>query len=399
MINYEIYDQAITWLDETQSRFPATKPANNFYRAVALIQQGNIAGGQKILETADLPDDRLTDEFKSYLYTKSDRWDDLFALAEHDSAVIYNNRLIAQYCSEPFGFERDTDLSPGACPSGSLPPEIQEDGDEDDEDRDEEDELANSDRFDEDKDEEDELADSDRFDEDQDEEDELADSDRSEEQNVKTLKQIGDEAINTYPDDPYILNTLGFIALQSEDYQLAYEYYEQLAQMLDQYDSTPPRLQSLKANAISYINNYNQNYEFLADNGEDLDSLRSRQNSVTDAIIIGGVGSAVASALTNDVSPVGLVGGILATFLRFNQSKSRAKRIDRERNSIFDQMHQTFTKDIDLVATPPDLAPDSLLNLSSDNDQVDVTSDDKIDVNSDDIDQKLRQFDDFWEKN
>ena len=372
LINYEIFDQALTWLDETQQNFPATKEVNNLYRAVALVQQGKIEAGQNLFEETNLPNDPLIDEFKSYIYSQKGQWEQVFALSEtqaQDSAVIYNNRLIALYCTKPFTFERDTDLSPSICPFGSpveQPVAKDQDLDDDEEMDDEEIERAQ------------------------------AESNR----NREALIKIGSKAIAAYPEDPYILNTLGFIALQSEDYQLAYEYYQELAVLLDRYESTPPRLQLVKANAIKYVNNYNQNYEFLAENGQDLESLRSNQNSVSDIILIGGAGSLITSALTNDVSPVGIIGGVLSTFLRFNQSKSRAKDITEERNSIADQMHLTFTKDIDLLAAPPDLEAKSLLNLSfsGTNTETNVSSP-KSDLDSPEIDQKMRQFDDFWQKN
>ena len=373
LINYEISDQALAWLKETQLRFPQTTGVNNLYRAVALIQQGKIKAGQNILEAANLPDNQLTDEFKSYLYTNKGEWDKVFALSEtRDSAVIQNNRLIALYCTESFTFDRDTDLSPSPCPFGSPPPKLEPKA-----------EVENDAKEEEEKDEE------------------LVRAENA--QKRETMRKIGEEAIAAYPDNPYILNTLGFIALQSEDYQLAYEYYQELATLVDQYDSTPPRLQLLKANAIKYVNNYNQNYEFLAENGEDLDSLGSQQNSVSDAIIIGGAGSLITSALTSDISPVGIIGGVLGTFLRFNQSKSRENSISEERNSIADQMHTTFTKDIDLVPTPPSLEANSLLNLTFGETNLDSGANNwdskEIDFNSDAIEQKLRQFDDFWQKN
>lgn len=367
LINYEISEQALAWLEETRSRFPSTTTVNDLYRAVVLIQQGKIDAGQKILETAALPDNQLADEFRSYASTQQGEWSEVLALSKpQKSATVYNNHLIALYCTESFDFERETDLSPKACPFGSVVPEPVKDDDEQDDD-------------------EKERA--------------TVESNR----NRENLRKISEKALAAYPEDPYILNTLGFIALQSEDYEVAYERFQQLANLLDQYDSTPPRLQLVKANAIKYVNNYNQNYEFLADNGEDLDSLRSRQNSLSDAILIGGAGSAITSALTNDVSPVGLIGGVLATFLRFNQSQSREKDISKERNSIADQMHQTFTKDIDLVATPPDLDANSLLKLTSRETKSDSNAAEpnyeRIELNSDGIDDKLRQFDEFWEKN
>ena len=371
LINYEISDQALAWLQETQLRFPETRGINNLYRAVALIQQGKIKAGQNILEAANLPDNQLTAEFKSYLYTNKGEWDKVFALSEtRDSAVIQNNRLIALYCTEAFTFDRDTDLSPSPCPFGSPPPKPKPQA-----------EVANDEE--EEKDEEQVKAEN--------------------AQKRETLRKTGEEAIAAYPDNPYILNTLGFIALQSEDYQLAYEYYQELATLVDQYDSTPPRLQLLKANAIKYVNNYNQNYEFLAENGEDLDSLGSEQNSVSDAIIIGGAGAAISSAFSDNASPVGIIGGVLATFLSFNKSRSREKSISQERDSIADQMHTTFTKDIDLVPTPPSLEANSLLNLTFGETNLDSEANNldskEIDFNSAEIEQKLRQFDDFWQKN
>ncbi len=373
LINYEISDQALAWLKETQLRFPETRGVNNLYRAVALIQQGKIKAGQNILEAANLPDNQVTDEFKSYLYTNKGEWDKVFALSEtRDSAVIQNNHLIALYCTETFTFDRDTDLSPSPCPFGSAPPKPEPKT-----------EAENDAKEEEEKDEEQVRAEN--------------------AQKRETLRKIGEDAIAAYPDNPYILNTLGFIALQSEDYQLAYEYYQELATLVDQYDSTPPRLQLLKANAIKYVNNYNQNYEFLAENGEDLDSLRSEQNSVTDAIIIGGAGAAISSAFSDNASPVGIIGGVLATFLSFNKSRSREKSISQERDSIADQMHTTFTKDIDLVPTPPSLEANSLLNLTFGKTNLDSGANNwdsnQSDFNSAEIEQKLRQFDDFWEKN
>ncbi|MDJ0573452.1 MAG: hypothetical protein QNJ53_31045 [Pleurocapsa sp. MO_192.B19] len=352
LINYEISDKALEWLDETRSRFPTTRGVNNLYRAVALIQQGKIDRGQSILEASNLPQGQLTNEFESYLYTQKGEWDKVFALSEATkSAATYNNYLIALYCTEPLSFNRDTDLSPSDCPFGSAPPKPEENEKDVDKDEDVDDEDAA-----------------------------LAEVQSIE--TKKTFEKIGKQAIAAYPKDPYILNTLGFIALQSEDYQLAFEHYQQLANLLDQYDSTPPRLQLLKANAISYVSNYNQNYDFLAENSEDLELLRSEQNTLTTAIIVGGVGNTVASVIRNDVSPVSIVGGVLAAFLSINQSKSKAESIAQERNSVLDQMHLTFTRDIKLVPAPPELEANSLIELTSSR-----------------IDQQLRRFDDFWEKN
>lgn len=370
LIDYEITDRALTWLDETESRFPETKSVNNLYRAVALVQQGKVKQGENTLNVSELPEDPLIDEFKSYLYTQKGEWNQVFAQFEaEESAVTYNNRLIALYCTEPFIFDRDTDLNPGDCPFGSVARLSSKDLDE-----------MDDDEF--------EAA--------------IAASDRSKE----TLAKISEQAFAQYPEDPYILNTLGFIALQLEDYQYAYDRYEELVIILDRYDSTPPRFQSIKANAVEYANNYNQNYEFLAQNDADLDSRRSDQDSLGNAIIIGGAGSLITSAVTSDISPVGIIGGIISTFLRFNNSKSRGKDIEQERNSILDQMHETFTKDVDLVAALPSLKADSLLSLdfsqtkpASNPAPTDLPAPQPASSDSPEMQRKMREFDQFWENN
>ncbi|MEO0835429.1 MAG: hypothetical protein AAFY16_05450 [Cyanobacteria bacterium J06642_3] len=381
---------------------------------------------QRIIETANISDNQLDKQFSSYISTQQGQWSEILALPQpQDSPSIYNNYLIALYCDDPLRFERETDLSPKPCPFGEAASKPVKNASDDDEVR-----VWNDDEIDDD-------------DEDDDEKQERLQAEN--ESKRLTLQEAGQKAIAAYPEDPYILNTLGFIALQAEDYEQAYEHYQQLANVLDKYDSTPPRLQLLKANAIKYVNNYNQNYEFLAENGQDLESLRSRQDSLSDAILIGGAGTALTTALSGDVSAVGLVGGVLSTLLRFNQSKSKAKDISGERNSIADQMHTTFTQDIDLVATPPDLDPKTLLASSrgqtkpslapsepksepiesnqgqakpnaapvepksepieSNQGQAKPSSapsepkSEPIKSDSADIEQRMRQFDQFWEKN
>lgn len=389
LINYEISQQALSWLEETRLRFPATAEVNNLYRAVVLSQQGKNNQSQRIIETANISDNQLDKQFSSYIATQQGQWSEILALPQpQDSPFIYNNYLIALYCDNPLRFERDTDLNTKPCPFGEVASKPVKNASDDDEIR-----VGNDEEID---------------DEEEDDDDKQERLQAENEKQRLTLQEAGQEAIAAYPKDPYILNTLGFIALQAEDYEQAYEHYQQLANVLDKYDSTPPRLQLLKANAIKYVNNYNQNYEFLAENGQDLESLRSRQDSLSDAILIGGAGTAITSAVSGDVSAVGLIGGVLSTFLRFNQSKSKAKDISSERNSIADQMHTTFTQDIDLVATPPDLDPKTLLasdqgltkpNLAPSEPKPDSTPTNPIESDSADVEQRMRQFDQFWEQN
>ncbi|MEO1339931.1 MAG: hypothetical protein AAFV28_02015 [Cyanobacteria bacterium J06635_13] len=385
LINYEITDRALTWLDETESRFPETQPVNNLYRAVALIQQGKVKQSQNILTLTELPEDPIIDEFKSYLYTQKGQWDQVSEVfQESESAVIYNNRLIALYCIEAFNFERETDLTPKDCPFGDVARRSPEEWDDLDD-------------------------------------DEIEAIIEAYDRRRETIAKVGKQALAAYPEDPYLLNTMGFIALQLEDYEMAYERYQELATVLNRYDTVPPRFQSLKANAIKYVSNYDQNYDFLAQNSVDLDSMRSDRNSLNDAIIIGGAGSIITSAVTNDISPVGLIGGLLATFLRYNNSRSRVRDIEQERNSVLDQMYTTFTADLDLVAAPPSLEADSLLSLNfsptqpipeplpanpaTNSNPVAEPSPNTTPPNpslrsdSPEVEQKMREFDEFWKNN
>lgn len=326
LINYEIFDKASEWLEEAKARFPETVKVNNLYRLVASVEQGDIEAGQKILATTSLPPDPLTKDFKTYLHVNQGQWSEALSMSNTKTAASYNNNLIALYCRRPFTFDRDTNLPLGNCP---LPHESFETAEED----------YNSDE-------------------------ELTDFEQNE-RNKQAIAKLAREANATYPENPYLLNTLGFIALQSEDYETAYNYYQQLSKLLARDSKIPPRFQILKANADKYAINYAQNYDFLANSTDDLISQRSEQDSVTDAIIIGGVGNTVAEVLRDNVGPVGIAGGILSTFLSMNRSRSKAQGIEEERNSVLDRMHETFTEDMILVPTPPQLEASSLLKLTT----------------------------------
>ena len=325
LIEYEILDRALTWLEQAESRFPTTKAVSNYYRAVALIANGNIDQGQDLIETSGIPTSQLKEELKSYLYTYKGQWDRVFALSEaRKSAVTYNNYLIGIYCTKPPALIRDTSLSPSTCPFGKTATV----------------------QFEDDK-------------------------------NTAILQKISQQAIDLYPNNPYILNTLGYLALQAEDYDRAFDYYQKLAKVLDQFDSTPPELQLLKANAISYLNNYNQNYEFLANTSQDLELLRSQQGSETSAIAFRGVRN-ILTVINSGPSPAGIV-GILTSIMGLGESRREAKRIIAERNSLLDQMRITFARDIKLIPARPNLEAKPLLKLSSSQ-----------------IEQQLRLYDDFW---
>ena len=325
LIEYEILDRALTWLEEAKFRFPNTKGVNNYYRAVAYVASGNLKQGQNLIETSGIPKNQLREELKSYLYTYKGQWDKVFTLSKNrKSAVTYNNYLIGIYCTKPPALNRDTSLSPSNCPFGKTT-------------------TAQPENYD----------------------------------NIETLRSISQEAIDLYPNNPYILNTLGYLALQAEDYDRAFDYYQKLAKVLDKFESTPPELQVLKANAISYLNNYNQNYEFLADTSQDLELLRSQQGSVGNAIALHGVGN-ILTTITSGLSPAGIV-GILASIMSLGESRREAQRIIDERNSLLDQMRVTFARDIKLIPARPNLEAKPLLKLSSNQ-----------------IEQQLRLYDDFW---
>ncbi len=326
LIDYEIPDKALIWLKETQLRFPLTKVVNNFYQAVALIENGEIEQGQNLIKISGLPNNQFKEEFSSYLFTQQGQWDEVFYLSKKSkSPITYNNYLIALYCTKPPAINRDTSLNLNNCPFGNAvfsQPESYED--------------------------------------------------------LETLRSISQEALTMYPDNPYILNTLGFLALQSEDYNRAYDYYQKLAQLLDKFDSTPPQLQLLKANAINYLNNFNQNYEFLASTSQELELLRSQQDSATKLSVLNGVGN-ILTKITSGINPIGIVGILGGTLLGVRQSQTQTQSIIDEHNSVLDQMRTTFTRDIALMPARPELDAKSLLKSVSSQ-----------------IDNQLRIYDNFW---
>ena len=313
LIDYEIPDKALMWLREAELRFPLTKSVNNYYEALALTANNYPEQSLDLLQNSSLADRQLLDEAKSYIWTQNGNWQEVIDLSEQrQSAVISNNYLIALYCDQPQTINRHTSLILSGCPSSYQEPL----------------KKVNPEDY------------------------------------LKNLKAAAREARAKYPQDPYILNTIGFLALQTANYDLAYQHYQQLAQLLDSYASTPPQLQFIKANAINYINNYNQNYEFLASRSENLELLRSEQNSLTKWIAFEGIRD-VARRIDYDGSTNSIVTGILATLMRVNQSRMQARRIANERKSLLRQIQLTFTQDINLVSARPNLEPQSLLESAS----------------------------------
>ena len=327
LIDYEIPDKALMWLREAESRFPLTKSVNNYYEALALNANNYPEQSLDLLQVSSLSDHQLLDEAKSYIWTQNGNWQEVMDLsAQKQSAVISNNYLIALYCDQPQTINQDTSLILSGCPSDYQEP------------------LQKS----------------------------------SSEDHLEKLTAATKEAKAEYPDNPYIINTIGFLALKTENYDLAYQHYQQLAKLLDSYSSTPPHLQMLKANAINYINNYNQNYEFLASRSENLELLRSQQNSLTKWIALDGI-SDVVKRLDYDGGTDSIVSGILATVFRVTESRIQARRIADERRALRRQIQRNFIQDINLVSARPNLEPKPLLESASDK-----------------IQQQLLLHDNFW---
>ncbi|MGK7937713.1 MAG: hypothetical protein AB4206_18260 [Xenococcaceae cyanobacterium] len=315
LIDYEITDKALMWLREAESRFPLTKSVNNFYEALALTENNYFQQSLALLRRSGLSDHQLLEETRSYILTQNGNWQEVIDLsAKKQSAVISNNYLIALYCYQPQQLNQNTSLILSGCPSSYQEP--------------------------------------------------LQKSKSSHEEYLNNLKAATKEAKARYPNNPYIINTIGFLALKTENYALAYQNYQQLAKLLDSYSSTPPHLQMLKANAINYINNYNQNYEFMASRSENLDLLRSQQNSLTKWIAFDGIRD-VARRIDYKASTNSIVAGVLATLMRVNESRIQARRIADERRALRRQIQRTFTKDINLVSARPNLEPKSLLESAS----------------------------------
>ena len=311
LIDYELPDKALMWLDEAETTFPQTKTVNDTYEAIALADMGQPEQGLTLLESSGLTDRQLKDEIRSYILTSMGEWDQVAALSESTpTAVTQNNRMIAQYCKQPPEIDRDTDLPPMPC--SVLGQNVSADPSED---------------------------------------------------GLEAIQALDQELGRQYSRDPYVLSTLGFLALQVEDYDGAYRYYKEMSRLLDRSNSTPPQLLDVKASAINYLNNYNQNYDFLANQSQDLALLRAEYGQAMQASAIRGVGSVVAG-VTGTVSPPNMVIGAIRAVDGLFRARTRRRRIRRERNDLLDQMRSTFRQDLGYVAARPSLEPGRLLQFT-----------------------------------
>ncbi|NET36188.1 MAG: hypothetical protein F6K19_29885 [Cyanothece sp. SIO1E1] len=316
LIDYELPEQALNWLAEAETAFPKTKVVNDIYEAVALTDMEQPQQALDLLNSVHLSDDQLEAELKSYILTASGDWEQVLTISERNqSPATWNNHLIAQYCYQPPELERTTEVPPTPCtiPSGEVLAEPSEAG-------------------------------------------------------LLTLQALSEDTAVRYPDDPYVLNTLGFLALQVEDYGGAFKYYEQLAKLLETdaaegEEEIAPHLLPLRANAINYISNYNQNYDFLVEQSQDLALLRSQEGRSRRLSAIGGVGTVLAGA-AGFLNPAAAVFGLARAMSNFFGAKKRRRRLKAERNTLLDQTRTTFTRDVNYVVARPDLEPEPLLEMT-----------------------------------
>lgn len=303
-LEYDQPDNTLRWLADAEAKFPDTKPINDIYEAVALTDLNRPQQGLDLLESVNLQERGLKQEVKSYILTNLGDWDAVITLAqESPSSATWNNRLIAQYCQSPPELERETEVLPNTCP------------------------VALGYSFEE-----------------------------PSERGRETIERLSEEAARRYPRDPHMLNTLGFLSLQLEDYSRAYAYYQQLAQLLNRVDesNTPPHVLELKANAIRYLNNYNQNYAFLNNRRADLTLLQAQQRQITVFSGIEGLERSINRA-SRGQGLANVLGSIFATGAEMTISEINAARIRGERKEILDQMRLTFTQGIIYIAARPDL--------------------------------------------
>ncbi len=314
LIDYQVPQKALMWLTEAESSFPQTRAVNDVYEAVALAQLGEVERGLSHLELSGMPDDPLITEVKSYLLTQQAAWQDVSSLYEQKhSPVTLNNYLIAQYCTQPPQIDRETNIEPAPCPFGSI----------------------------------------------------ISSSEPSTE-GLKTIRKLSGRSALRYSSDPYLLNTLGFLALQTENYERAYVYYQQLAQVLDRHSSNPPQLESLKVNAFNYVNNYNQNYEFLTSRSVNLDLLRGRQDMITAFISLQGAEN-LARGFVNGSNTGRMIGNAIRTIFGAIRSNIQSNQLADERRATLDQMRRIFAQDMNLIAARPKLEAKQLLTLTAAN--------------------------------
>ncbi len=311
LIDYKLPSKALMWLDEAEAKFPETKSINDAYEAIALTDMEMPYQAMNLLEAANLPDERMNNEIRSYILTSMGEWNQVIALAEATpSAVTQNNRMIAQYCEHPPEIDRRTELSPIPC--SVLGRDV------------------------------------------------LADASKD---GLETIQASSRDISHRYPRDPYVLNTLGFLSLQIEDYEGAHHYYKELAQLLDRSNTTSPELLEVKASAINYLNNYNQNYDFLTEQSQDLALLRAEYGQAMGISALQGVGRVVAGA-TGATSTPNMVIGAIRAIDGFFRARSQRRHIRHEQIALLDQMRDNFQQDMKYVPAHPNLQPRQLLQAS-----------------------------------
>ena len=311
LLNYELPDKAITWLDEAETTFPETKPINDAYEAIALADVGRPEEGLSLLDGANLSNTQMQNEISSYILTTMGEWEKVIELADAaPSAVTQNNFIIAKYCQEPPEIDRRTELPPMSCSvkGQDIANEPTEDGLED-------------------------------------------------------AQLISQSMSRRFPQDPYVLSTLGFLSLQIEDYEGAYQYYKEMSQLLDRTNNPPAQLIEVKASAINYLNNYNQNYDFLNEQSQDLALLRAEYGEAMRISAARGTLQAAAGALTG-ASPPEIVFGAIRAIDGLFRSRTQRRRIRREQNTLLDQMRTTFRQDLGYVVARPNLEPRQMLQMT-----------------------------------
>ena len=311
LIDYELPNKALMWLDEAETAFPQTKSINDAYEAIALTDIGMPYQAMTLLEASGLPDQHISDEIRSYILTSMGEWDQVAALSKSTpSAVTQNNLMIAQYCQHPPEIDRRTELPPMSC--SVLGRDVQAEPSED---------------------------------------------------GLETIQAFSQDVSRQYSRDPYVLNTLGFLSLQIEDYEGAHRYYKELAQLLDRSNTTSPQLLEVKASAINYLNNYNQNYDFLTEQSQDLALLRAEYGQAMGISALRGVGSVVAGA-TGAASTPNMVIGAIRAIDGFFRARTQRRHIRHEQTALLDQMSGTFRQDMRYVPARPSLEPRQLLQAT-----------------------------------
>lgn len=313
LIDYELADEALLWLDEAEKCFPKTRSVNRLYRAVALGQKDRFAEAELALnEATQFANEPIYTEIESYLATRQGNWEEVIALADKEPTdITIGNHLIAQYCAKPPLLERKSEIPPSSCPFGN-PIDVEDP------------------------------------------------SDAGREELSQVTARFGErETENTY-----LLNTLGFLALQMEDYDLAFRYYTQLSEAVENRDLAEPGILALQASADTYVRNYEQNIDFLKEKEQDIALLRSQRRTVTAISTAAGVAS-VATRIGGSSSTGSIIGTGVVALARLFGGRRQSRRLKREQRELLDNVRQTFLSDITLLPARPDLDPNRLLSTGN----------------------------------